>query len=852
MKKIKLLLSLLIVQFVFTACPSMEEQVIPELRLMTSSMEMDDPKSASVDLEFIATHPWTAEVTDGSDWMKVGPTSGSGADSCQVVIITVKENKDSDVRTGTVVISMDGVESKTLTLTQPAAEVDFELSDSELTFDAAGGEKMVTIYAPDSWTVEMKSSLKDWIEVSPEKGRATDTGREVTIYVKPNDGEERKGVISFVLGDDSETIDLKIVQKNKDDKEEEKEEEVTPSLILSQEEVTLEAAGGDVIVEVTATCDWTVTFDETADWLGVDPASGTASADAQQVTVSVLSNEGYDREVSVEFSIGMKTKYLTAKQAGLKGSADALVIYSNDYDKEVAQKTYGSGTSWPYLDQFDGWMNHKGTGAANVTYSFKGISVRSNSTSDSNYSDYPGSGNNNMFFGSSAYFSTNGIALGDATDLELTFGTEKYSQDNGSLFKNEEFHIWLSADGGAKWVELTDYTFAGGTTEGRWNVATANFSVPAGTAALSICMAVDVASSYRMDDFKLVASAEKGTSVDFSQAVAKDFGAGSTGGDNTGGDNTGGEVTPPTEAIFFESFATGKGDFTIDDKTVPAGFTAVWEHSTQYTCMKATAYKNDAKENFASESWLISPEIDLAGKEAAFLTFDHAGGFFGTPANEATLWISKDGGAWTQLAIAESAYPTSWTFISAGKWDLAEYLGGKIKIAFKYTSTATKAGTWEIKNVCVSPTAESAGGNTGGGNTGGDVEIEIPAGAATISFSDVANRTTFSTSQQVWEQNGIKVVNDKGASTSNVADYSNPARFYKSSKLTVECSGMTKIWFACNNESYAKALKESITTGTVEIDGKTVQVDLTAAADSYVVETLSAQVRMDSITVYTE
>ena len=306
----------------------------------------------------------------------------------------------------------------------------------------------------------------------------------------------------------------------------------TPSIALSLEEVTLEAAGGEATVEVTATRDWTVKFDETADWLVVDPASGTASADAQKVTVSALSNEGYDREVSVEFSIGMQTKYLTVKQAGPKGSADALVIYSNDYDKEVAQKTYGSGSSWPYLDQFEGWKNQKGTGAANVTYAFSGMSARSNSTSDSSYSDYPGSGNNNMFFGKSAYFATHGIALGEAKDLELTFGTEKYSQDNGSLFKNEEFHIWLSADGGAKWVELTDYTFAGGTTEGRWNVATANFSVPAGTAALSICMAVDVASSYRMDDFKLVASAKEGTAVDLSKAVVKDFGAGSTGGGN--------------------------------------------------------------------------------------------------------------------------------------------------------------------------------------------------------------------------------------------------------------------------------------------------------------------------------
>ena len=720
MKKIKLLLSLLIAQFVFTACPSMEEQVIPELRLMTSSMEMDDPKSASVDLEFIATHPWTAEVTDGSDWMKVSPTSGSGADSCQVVIITVKENKDSDVRTGTVAISMDGVESKTLTLTQPAAEGEFELSDSELTFDAAGGEKMVTIYAPDSWTVEMKSSLKGWIEVSPEKGRATDTGREVTIYVKPNDGEERKGVISFVLGDDSETLDLKIVQKNK----EEEKEDVTQSLILSQEEVTLEAAGGDVIVEVTATCDWTVTFDETADWLVVDPASGAASTDAQKVTVSALSNEGYDREVSVEFSIGMQTKYLTVKQAGSKGSADALVIYSNNYDKEVAAKTYGSGTAWPYLDQFDGWKNQKGTGAANVTYAFSEMSARANSTSNSSYSDYPGSGNNNMFFGKSAYLATNNIDLCGATDLELTFGAEKYSQDNGSLFKNEEFHIWLSADGGAKWVELTDYTFAGGTTEGRWNVAAANFSVPAGTAALSICMAVDVPSSYRMDDLMLMTSSEVGTSVDFSQAVAKDFGAGSTGGDNTGGDNTGGEVTPPTEAIFFESFASGKGDFTIEDKVLPAGLTYVWSEDTQYRNMKASAFKDNVK--YAAESWLISPEIDLSSATAADLLFEHTGKYFGTMADEATVYARKAGGEWVKLTIPTYMSGSDWVFVSSGAIDLKDYVGGKMQFAFKYVSTSNAAGTWEIKNVCVSATSESTGGNTGG-DAGTVGWMELPA-----------------------------------------------------------------------------------------------------------------------------
>ena len=304
-----------------------------------------------------------------------------------------------------------------------------------------------------------------------------------------------------------------------------------PDLSISVSEMTFEKAGGEQTLTVNATRDWKVQTD--ADWVVVDPASGEASADDQTVTVSVLENTGMDRTADIKFTIGMKSKYLTVSQAGPGGSVEALIVYSNDFDKEEATKTYGSsGGSWPYLDQFEGWKNATGTGAANVTYSFQGMSARANSTSDSDYSDYAGSGKNNMFFGSAAYFSTNNIALNGATGLTLTFGTEKYSQDNGSVFTNSEYKIFLSNDG-SKWVELTDYTFAGGTTEGRWNIATAHFTVPEGTENLSICMQVTVASSYRMDDMKLVIS-EGGTVVDFSAGVAKDFGSGSSSNPGTG------------------------------------------------------------------------------------------------------------------------------------------------------------------------------------------------------------------------------------------------------------------------------------------------------------------------------
>lgn len=310
----------------------------------------------------------------------------------------------------------------------------------------------------------------------------------------------------------------------------------TPKIALSESELAFDKDGGSRTITVVATRDWAV--EENADWLAVSPNEGTASSVVQDVVLTVLPNDGMDREVEVKFTIGMTSKYIKVVQAGPGGSAEQLIVFFNDFDKEEATKSYGSnGGSWPYLDQFDGWMNQTGTGAASVTYNYSGMSARANSTSDSNYSDYAGSGMNNMFFGKSAYLATKGIALGDATSFELTFGTEKYSQDNGSVFTNSEFHVYLSNDG-EKWVELKDYTFAGGTTEGRWNVASANFSVPAGTETLSVCMAVDVASSYRMDDLKLVISDKQGTAVDFSAAKEMDFTA--------GGSSSGEPVTPPS------------------------------------------------------------------------------------------------------------------------------------------------------------------------------------------------------------------------------------------------------------------------------------------------------------------
>ena len=127
----------------------------------------------------------------------------------------------------------------------------------------------------------------------------------------------------------------------------------------------------------------------------------------------------------------------------------------------------------------------------------------------------------------------------------------------------------------------------------------------------------------------------------------------------------------------------------------------------------------------------------------------------------------------------------------------------------------------------------------------------------TITFDDTAKRTRFDTKIQVWEENGITVTNNKGSSTSNVADYAKPARFYKSSELIIECGGkpITKIAFAANNTTYANAIKNSIpsnTNYTATVSGQVATVVFTNAVESFAFTLSSGQARVDSITVTTE
>ena len=115
----------------------------------------------------------------------------------------------------------------------------------------------------------------------------------------------------------------------------------------------------------------------------------------------------------------------------------------------------------------------------------------------------------------------------------------------------------------------------------------------------------------------------------------------------------------------------------------------------------------------------------------------------------------------------------------------------------------------------------------------------------TISFASTAHRVSQDANSQVWQNEDITFTNAKASSSNNVANYSNPARFYQNSSVTIEAPGVIKkITIDCSSLD-----NKYITPWGGTATNKIVTITLDGSSDTYTISKLSAQARAYSITV---
>lgn len=161
------------------------------------------------------------------------------------------------------------------------------------------------------------------------------------------------------------------------------------------------------------------------------------------------------------------------------------------------------------------------------------------------------------------------------------------------------------------------------------------------------------------------------------------------------GDTQGVRTLPYTEAFAttmggFKNYTTsGSGEWTID-----------------YSTAKATGYDNASKVTTAGTYYLVSPEISLEGQSAAHVAYEYILCYNKADENQQLLITtsfneSAPAEGWTVLN-GKHTVGSNWTDFSKDDIDIpAEYMGKKIRLAFRYNTNAESGSTWEVKNFSI-------------------------------------------------------------------------------------------------------------------------------------------------------
>ena len=593
-----------------------------------------------------------------------------------------------------------------------------------------------------------------------------------------------------------------------------------PAVILTSDAVVnVGAEGADAVaITFTSATAWELRGLDDCDWLVADKMNGKGSADEQKLTLSISPNPEGNREVSFTiYASPLAKKTVTVQQAGEKGDGVADITIAEFLGLKNTTQSYRLG----------GVIGDIARSTSYYGFTLKDETGEVSCPFPANWDSYSAA-----------------LHTGDRVIVEGVYSY--YESKNQDQVKNANILSHTPADASsvtsltvseflAKADKFSRYRLTG-TVSGTVNATYCSFDLKDETGTVKV-YTVNNASEWGskiavggkvtlVGAYTLYTNSNTGSSTpEVVDADIESFEGGSS-------------ETPAGDAIYSESFASGQGDWTIENKNLPEGLSAVWAYNEQYKCMLASGYSNN--ENFDSESWLISPVIDLAGQASAYLEFDQAVNFFSdiaTAKKQAVVKIREENGSWTDLNIPQ--YPTalSWTFLNSGSIDIKAYAGKKIQIAFAYTSTSAKAGSWEVNNVKI--VKEAA------------VVESFPADV-TIVINDVTSSFVAATHDTYKDgfsmtKDGITIGYYKHASTSDAVAATDIVKVYKSSVLCIKTDRqLNAVRLTTSGSKYCVSMTPLVPTD-LEVSVDSPYITIKGNANEYVLQASVAQVRFSTI-----
>lgn len=215
--------------------------------------------------------------------------------------------------------------------------------------------------------------------------------------------------------------------------------------------------------------------------------------------ITVTTNKRFSSDTQKSVTVNV-----TSSEEEIVPPPAEVIIYKDNLDAD----TYSS--SAVYIDQWDGYINAEGEGAADVYYTGQTVSIRNNFTS----TGYPDASGKNAFnFGNNAdaHLVVHDIALKPGQEcLELTFGV--VPPKNSTFTPGSTMNLYVDFDGKSGRTNELDFEVQ---KYGTWYLATTSFRIEGGTPSTVNFIMKANASGVRVDDLKLTVAETASQTVEY-------------------------------------------------------------------------------------------------------------------------------------------------------------------------------------------------------------------------------------------------------------------------------------------------------------------------------------------------
>ncbi len=261
-----------------------------------------------------------------------------------------------------------------------------------------------------------------------------------------------------------------------------------------------------------------------------------------------------------------------------------------------------------------------------------------------------------------------------------------------------------------------------------------------------------------------------------------------------------------------ETFASSFGSFTVETLT---GTPWIIDYSTA----KASGYDNSTQETTESESYLISPAIDLTSAESVSISFEYILRYvtnYGTPidgiSNNVLITDNYTGDpsttTWTDIT-GELTEGSDWyTFYDYSAAVPNEFIGkSNVVIALYYSCGAESSGTWEVRNLIVAD-GEVSGSDTpdDGGNDNDDTITggEVSGNTITVDLSTFGYENAEDVNDITLTDGTVLTFAQEGGNNHpKYYDGTKGVRMYALNSLTVSAGNKTIVGVTLECDSYS-------------------------------------------------